>query len=94
MQERQDLIRQWDDAQEQMRRNDDAIQVATQIFADKKIRIRDRQGKLDISARMLNDELVNNKEREAQIDVLTRDIEQAHSNYSAEQVRPRICVGA
>jgi hypothetical protein len=87
LQERQDLIRQWEDAQEQMRRNDDAIQAATQLFADKKVHIKDRQAKLDIAAKMLDDELVNNKEREAQIDVLNREIEQVHSNYSAEQVR-------
>ena len=80
-------MRQWDDAMEQMKRNDDAIQAATQLFADNKARLREMQVKLDISAKFLDDTLVNNKEREAQIDVLNRDIERVRGTYTLEQVR-------
>lgn len=80
-------MRQWDDAMEQMKRNDDAIQAATQHFADRKAALRQRQAQLDVRAKFLDDTLVSNKEREAQIDVLTRDTERLRGLYSSEQVR-------
>ena len=93
MQERQDLTRQWDDAQEQMRRNDEAIAAATQLFADRNARLRDRQTRLDASAKALDEEMVGNKEREAQIELLNRSIERARAAYATEHVRCCLPVG-
>lgn len=86
---RQELIRQWEDAMEQMRRNDEAIQHATGLFASKKSELRKLQERLDASAKFLDNELVNNKERDAQIQLLERDVGRLREVYAAEQVRPK-----
>lgn len=72
---------------EQMRRNDEAIQHATGLFASKKGELRKLQDKLDASAKFLDNELMNNKERDAQIELLERDVGRLREVYSAEQVR-------
>jgi hypothetical protein len=79
-------MRQWDDAMEQMRRNDDAIQAATQLFADSKGKLREKQVQLDGCAKLLDDELVNNKEYDAQIGFLSREMERVRGVYASEQV--------
>ena len=83
--ERQELIRQWDDAMDQMRRNDDAIQHATELFAATKGDLRELQSRLDVSAKFLDGEMANNKERDAQIALLDRDLARLRETYAGEQ---------
>jgi len=72
--ERQDLIRQWDEAMEAMSHRDEAIAVASEQFAAKKLEIRQKKAELDAQARFLEDEGVNNKEVDARIALYDREI--------------------
>ena len=83
--QRQELVRQWEDAMEQMRRNDEAIQHATERFAEAKGGLRDLKTRLDVGARFLDAELAQNKERDAQIVLLDRDISRLRDVHAAEQ---------
>ena len=70
--ERQELVRQWEEAVESMKRRDEAIQEASKAFALKKKEIRAKQAALDERARFLEQEINNNKEMDARIAIADR----------------------
>jgi hypothetical protein len=65
--ERQQLIRQWDEAATAMRRRDAAIGAAGAAFAERRLALRRRKGELDARARLLEGEVAANRELEARI---------------------------
>lgn len=86
VQERQDLIQQWEDAVAQMRRTDAAINTASELFADSKLTLRDKQRKLDIAAQFLDDQISINKECDGQIETLERDLARLRTDFNSRQV--------
>lgn len=70
-----------------MRRTDDAINAASEVFAEKRIQLREKQRKLDISAQFLDDQLQTNRECENVIASLERDLATQRSQYATEQAR-------
>jgi coiled-coil domain-containing protein 39 len=86
VQERQDLIQQWEDAIAQMRRTDAAIQTASELFADSKMALREKQQRLDIAAQFLDDQISNNKDCEGQIETLERDLARLRTEFTSRQV--------
>ena len=86
MQERQDLIQQWEEAVAQMRRTDAAIQTASEWFADGKLSLREKQRRLDIAAQFLDDQFANNKDCEGQIETLERDLARLRTEFNSRQV--------
>ena len=66
-------MRQWDEAADAMRRQDKAIQLATERFNDRKSIIRQKRKELDAQAAFLENEVANNRELEARIDALDRE---------------------
>ena len=68
------MIRQWDEAMEAMHHRDEAIAVASEQFAAKKLEIRQKKAELDAQARFLEDEGMNNKEVDARIALYDREI--------------------
>lgn len=88
VQERQELTRQWENAVAQMRRTDDAINAASELFADKRVQLREKQRKLDISAQFLDDQLQTNRDCEALISSLERDLASLRAQYATEQACP------
>mmetsp|Transcript_20436 Transcript_20436/g.66353 ORF Transcript_20436/g.66353 Transcript_20436/m.66353 type:complete len:909 (-) Transcript_20436:163-2889(-) len=70
--ERQELVRQWEEAVEAMKRRDLAIQAASERFAAKKTELREKQGRLDERARFLEQEQANNREIDARIAIADR----------------------
>lgn len=89
VQERQELIQQWENALAQMRRTDDAINVASELFAEKRSALREKQRRLDISAQFLDDQLQTNRDCEGLIAALGRDLAALRSQYATEQARAR-----
>lgn len=85
--ERQDLIRQWDEAMEAMKQRDVAIGVASEQFAAKKAEIQKRKGELDALAQFLEDEGFNNKEVDAKITFYNREIGKQRDTYLQEQIK-------
>ena len=73
-QERQELIRQWDETMEAMRHRDAAIALASEQFAAKKADLRERRSELDAQARFLETEGLNNKEVDARIAFYDREV--------------------
>jgi ABC-type phosphate transport system auxiliary subunit len=86
VQERQNLIQQWEDAVAQMRRTDSAIETAAELFASSKLALRKKQQKLDIAAQFLDDQIANNKECEGQIETLERDLARLRTEFNSQQV--------
>lgn len=89
VQERQGLIQQWENALAQMRRTDDAINAASELFAEKRSALREKQRRLDISAQFLDDQLQTNRDCEGLIAGLERDLAALRSQYATEQARAR-----
>eukprot|EP00892_Ulva_mutabilis_P002355 jgi/Ulvmu1/1211/UM109_0009.1 len=85
--ERQQLIQQWENAVAQMRRTDDAINAASELFAEKRGSLREKQRKLDISAQFLDDQLQTNKECENLISALERNLATLRTQYATEQAQ-------
>lgn len=72
--ERQDLLGQWDDAVDAMRKRDTAIENANERFQNRKAMLSQRQEELDAQAQFLENEVANNKELEGRIEILDRDV--------------------
>lgn len=72
--ERQNLIRQWEEAMDAMRHRDAAIAAATDQFAEQKRLLRERQRELDAQARFLDNETANTKEADARIAYYDREL--------------------
>ncbi|KAL6756441.1 hypothetical protein V8C86DRAFT_2647977 [Haematococcus lacustris] len=85
--ERQELIRQWDDAMEAMRNRDNAIVVATEQFAQRKAELKQRKAELDAQAKFLEAEAMNNKEVDARIAFYDREVAKQRDVYLREQQR-------
>lgn len=83
--ERRELVQKWDEAIEAMRRKDEAIRAATEVYAEKKLDLRQRKIELDAQARFLQNEVVNNKELEARITIFERDVAKRRDAMAAEQ---------
>mmetsp|Transcript_5128 Transcript_5128/g.9691 ORF Transcript_5128/g.9691 Transcript_5128/m.9691 type:complete len:950 (+) Transcript_5128:130-2979(+) len=72
--ERQNLVRQWEDAVDNMKRRDGDIAAASEAFAHKKMEIREKQANLDEKAKFLEQEKANNKEVEARVQIADRGV--------------------
>lgn len=83
--ERQDLIRQWDEAIMAMRHRDEAIAAASEQFAERKAELRDKQAELDSQARFLENEVANNKELDARIAFYDREVGKQRETLQREQ---------
>eukprot|EP00854_Cymbomonas_tetramitiformis_P008918 gene8918-10568_t len=82
--ERQELVKQWEEAVEAMKRRDAAIQAASERFAQKKMEIRHKQGQLDEKAKFLEQEKANNKEVDARIQLADRGLSKLRAQYTHE----------
>ncbi|GFR48534.1 hypothetical protein Agub_g10430 [Astrephomene gubernaculifera] len=85
--ERQELIRQWEEAVEAMRHRDVAIAAASEQFALQKEVLRERKRELDAQARFLENEVLNTKEADARVAYYEREIGKQRDLLSREQVR-------
>jgi hypothetical protein len=95
VQERQDLIRQWEESVAQLRRTDAAVSAASELFAERNVELRAQQRRLDISAQFLDDQIANNKEQQSAIEALERELARLRTDFNAQQVGPLLarCVG-
>ena len=82
--ERQNLVRQWEEAIEAMKRRDVAIQDASEAFAEKKMELREKQSMLDAQARFLENEELNNKEVNMQISSADRAVGKLRDQIGVE----------
>ena len=84
--ERQDVVRQWEDVIESMKRRDAAILDASRDFAKRRKEIRARRAALAERARFLEQELQNNKETDVAIGEADRGMarirERLHMHHS------------
>ncbi|MEW5311178.1 MAG: hypothetical protein WDW38_002914 [Sanguina aurantia] len=85
--ERQELIRQWDEAMDAMKQRDGAILVASETFASRKQDLRERQSEVDAQARFLDNEGANNKEVESRIAYYDREVAKAREAFAKDQER-------
>mmetsp|Transcript_5711 Transcript_5711/g.6544 ORF Transcript_5711/g.6544 Transcript_5711/m.6544 type:complete len:927 (+) Transcript_5711:140-2920(+) len=82
--ERQQLVQQWEEAVEAMKRRDAAIQAASERFATKKLEIREKQAQLDEKAKFLEQEKANNKEVDARIQLADRGLGKLRAMHNDE----------
>jgi len=85
--ERQNLLRQWEEAIEAMKRRDQAIQQASELFADRKQELREKQMQLDAQARFLENEEVNNKELDMNISMNERAVGKLREELSVKSAK-------
>ncbi|KAG2493473.1 hypothetical protein HYH03_008290 [Edaphochlamys debaryana] len=85
--ERQDLIRQWEEAVEAMRHRDTAIAAASEQFAMQKEVLRERKRELDAQARFLENETLNTKEADARVAYYEREVGKLRDLLAREQTR-------
>ncbi|PNH02795.1 Coiled-coil domain-containing protein 39 [Tetrabaena socialis] len=85
--ERQDLIRQWEEAVEAMRHRDGAIAAASEQFTMQKVVLRERKRELDAQARFLENEMLNNKEADARVAYYEREVAKQRDLLTREQAR-------
>ena len=79
--ERQDLVRQWEESVENMKRRDEAIQDASRRFAALKKELRLKKSALDERARFYEQEVANNKEVDASITAAERGMAKMRAEY-------------
>ena len=82
--ERQDVVRQWEDVIESMKRRDVQIAEASRDFAQRRKEIRAKQALLAERTRFLDQELLNNKETDAAISEADRGMAKIREQYSGE----------
>ncbi|KAF5827559.1 coiled-coil domain-containing protein 39 [Dunaliella salina] len=82
--ERQVLIRQWEDAMQAMNHRDKAIVLASEQFTARKAELRQRKAELDAQARFLESEGINNKEVDARIAFYDREMGKQRDLYLRE----------
>ncbi|KAG2422661.1 hypothetical protein HXX76_015898 [Chlamydomonas incerta] len=85
--ERQDLIRQWEEAVEAMRHRDSAIAAASEQFAMQKDVLRERKRELDAQARFLENETLNTKEADARVAYYEREVGKQRDVLAREAAR-------
>mmetsp|Transcript_9124 Transcript_9124/g.17160 ORF Transcript_9124/g.17160 Transcript_9124/m.17160 type:complete len:907 (-) Transcript_9124:51-2771(-) len=86
-QERQNLVRQWDEALEAMHHRDEAIAAASESFAAERTILRSKQQELDEQSRSLDGEVANNREVDARIALCDRDLAKARETLGKDQAR-------
>lgn len=77
--ERQQLVAAWDAAAAAMRRRDEAIGAASAAFAERRVALRRRRGKLDAQAALLEGEAAAYRELEARIAHFEKEVVSARS---------------
>jgi len=82
--ERQHLIKQWEDALAAMKRRDEAITDASYKFADLKKQVEQKEKELIQKGKFLESEKVNNKEKEVAIQGAERQIQRSHLELKNE----------
>ena len=82
--ERQDVVRQWEDVIESMKRRDVAIADASRDFAKRRKEIRAKRAVLSERARFLEQELQNNKESDVAIGEADRGMARLREQKEAE----------
>jgi len=82
--ERQVLIRQWEDAMQAMNHRDKAIVLASEQFTARKAELRQKKAELDAQARFLESESINNKEVDARIAFYDREMGKQRDLYLRE----------
>ena len=87
--ERQDVVRQWEDVIESMKRRDAAILEASRDFAKRRKEIRARRAALAERARFLEQELQNNKETDVAIGEADRGMARIRERQEAESKEHR-----
>lgn len=87
-QERQELVRQWNEAIEAMGKRDEMIKAAGERFAMGKQKIREKQEKLLEENNHLNIHIQNNKELEQRIAKSARELEKFHAKF--EEIKATI----
>merc|ERR1711998_284502 len=83
--ERQHLIKQWEDALAAMKRRDEAITEASYKFADLKKQVEGKDNELKQKAKFLESEKANNKEKEVAISAAERQIQRFHLELRGEE---------
>ena len=82
--ERQDVVRQWEDVIESMKRRDIAIANTSREFAQRRKEIRNKQALLAERSRFLDQELLNNKETDVAIEEADRGMARIRLVYEKE----------
>ena len=70
-----------------MKRRDQAIQQASELFADRKQELREKQMQLDAQARFLENEEVNNKELDMNISMNERAVVKLREELSVKSAK-------
>ncbi|KAL6489891.1 hypothetical protein MHYP_G00002360 [Metynnis hypsauchen] len=83
--ERQELIRQWENTIEEMRRRDQEIQQCTLTLAEKNQMIREREALIKEKKNFLTSEVENNKECERKIAVAERQANRLQQQLQEEE---------
>jgi len=83
--ERQHLIKQWEDALSAMKRRDEAITEASYKFADLKKQVEMKEKELTQKSKFLENEKVNNREKEVAIQGAERQIQRLHLELKNEE---------
>merc|ERR1711988_593460 len=83
--ERQHLIKQWEDALAAMKRRDESITEASYRFADLKKQVEGKDNELKQKAKFLESEKSNNKEKEVAISGAERQIQRFHLELRHEE---------
>lgn len=83
--ERQHLIKQWEDALAAMKRRDESITEASYRFADLKKQVEVKENELKQKAKFLESEKANNKEKQVAIEAAERQIQRFHLELRGEE---------
>jgi coiled-coil domain-containing protein 39 len=87
--ERQDVVRQWEDVIESMKRRDAAIADASRDFAKRRKETRLKRLVLAERTRFLEQELTNNKETDVAIETADRGMANIRERYETESAEQR-----
>ena len=82
--ERQDVVRQWEDVIESMKRRDIAIANTSREFAQRRKEIRNKQALLAERSRFLDQEVLNNKDTDVAIEEADRGMARIRLVYEKE----------
>lgn len=83
--ERQHLIKQWEDALAAMKRRDESITEASYRFADLKKQVEVKENELKQKEKFLESEKANNKEKQVAIEGAERQIQRFHLELRGEE---------
>lgn len=86
-QARQEMVAQWEEKLETVKSRDEAIQKASETFAEKKGDLRRLKGEMDAQAKLLDMEVSNNRELDARIQLADREVTKLRDQQAAETQR-------